>query len=215
MVAVQKRGRGRPASPELTEQRRDEIIAAAAELFAERGYYATTLDDIAKVIGSTKGLIYHYFPSKPDLYWHVRILGMASSLTRLEAIVASAGSPREKLRRALDDFLTTMLSRYERYLMTLTERGEGGAVLSADQQAKLRDSRRRFVGLYRQILSDGVAEGEFVATDPAITALTLIEAVRGVPHWHRRPGRLSEEAVRDQVGSLLMRSVLRQPDAAR
>lgn len=64
------------------EQRREEIISAAARLFCEKGYEGTSVRDIAREVGITEGLIYHYFPSKADLIvacwnhyqWHSPIL---------------------------------------------------------------------------------------------------------------------------------------------
>ena len=52
---------------ELSEQRRQEIIVAALRLFAKRGYRATTMGDIARAMGCSKGLLYHYFASKAEL----------------------------------------------------------------------------------------------------------------------------------------------------
>lgn len=51
--------------------RRDEIVAAARELFAEQGVVGTTFNDIARRVGVTRGLVYHYFPEKQALVEHV------------------------------------------------------------------------------------------------------------------------------------------------
>ena len=63
---------GRPArvvkDPDV---RRDEIVHAARELFAEQGVHATTFNDIARRVGVTRGLVYHYFPEKQVLVEHV------------------------------------------------------------------------------------------------------------------------------------------------
>ncbi|MGD9915173.1 MAG: TetR/AcrR family transcriptional regulator [Rhizobiaceae bacterium] len=47
---------------------RADILRTAALCFMERGYYATSIDDVARKLGATKGRIYHHFPSKGDLF---------------------------------------------------------------------------------------------------------------------------------------------------
>ena len=55
-------------SPELYMSIREKILDAAAAAFTRRGFSKTTMDDIAKSVGATKGLIYYHFPSKFDIY---------------------------------------------------------------------------------------------------------------------------------------------------
>lgn len=73
----------------IPQQRREEIISAAVSLFCEKGYEGTTIRDIARAVGVTEGLLYHYFPSKSALIaecWRRR-----SWHSRAVAIVAGAG----------------------------------------------------------------------------------------------------------------------------
>lgn len=68
---MNERGRGRPGRPKdeaLTARRQEEILDAAAKIFAERGYAATDLQVLADVLGVGKGTIYRYFPSKRELF---------------------------------------------------------------------------------------------------------------------------------------------------
>jgi AcrR family transcriptional regulator len=66
------------------EQRREEILDAAVRLFCEKGYEGTTIRDIARAVGVTEGLLYHYFPSKAALIaecwkkrsWHARAVAL-------------------------------------------------------------------------------------------------------------------------------------------
>jgi AcrR family transcriptional regulator len=211
VVSAPKRGRGRPISLELTERRRDEIITTAARLFAERGYHTTTLDDIARALGSTKGLIYHYFRSKVELIQQVRRSGIAPVLARLEATAASALPPEHKLRAAIEDYVTVVLFGFERYLVIISDRADTNADIGVIHERELQEMRRRFMHLFRHIIDEGIEAGVFEPVDPSIAAITLIQAIRGIAHWHRPDGRFSPERVRQEVCSLLMRSVLRPP----
>jgi AcrR family transcriptional regulator len=215
VVSVPKRGRGRPVSLELTERRRDEIITTAARLFAERGYHTTTLDDIARELGSTKGLIYHYFHSKAELVRQVRRRGIEPLLSRLEATAASTLPPERKLRAAIDDYISVVLFGFERYLVIMSDRADSNSDIGAIHERELEGMRRRFMHRFRQIIAEGIEGGVFEPLDASIAAITLIQAIRGIAHWHRPDGRFAPERVRDEVRSLLMRSILRPAAAQR
>src|SRR6185503_10254189 len=85
------------------ERRKDarpaELLVAAVELFVERGYAATRLDDVAKQAGVSKGTVYLYFPSKEELFKAVVREGLVLLLERGEKMVAEhEGSTTELIR---------------------------------------------------------------------------------------------------------------------
>lgn len=213
MTVTEKRGRGRPPSPARTERRRQEIIATALRLFAERGYRATTLDDIACALGCTKGLIYHYFRSKTELADQSLRGAHESMRRRLEAIADSTLSPTDKLRRAVEDFVTEILFGYQRHLVILADRAELVAGLDDPRREANRQSVRRFVMLYRRIIAEGMATGEFAAGDASLAANTVIQGLVGIARWYNPRGRLPPERVRDDVCAMLLRMVVAPPAA--
>src|ERR687890_716714 len=86
----------RPQSPDY-DKRREGIVAAAAQLYARRGFQGASVSDLAKACGTSKALIYHYFPSKDDILYEV----MAAHLDALVDAADEAmrqGSPEERLR---------------------------------------------------------------------------------------------------------------------
>jgi AcrR family transcriptional regulator len=66
--------------PKISEaklkEKRDHIIRCAFEIFSQKGYDATTMDDIVKLSGVSKGGIYHYFPSKEDVFFDIAEIQM-------------------------------------------------------------------------------------------------------------------------------------------
>src|SRR5579859_7602555 len=93
------------------EQRRQQLFAVALELFAQRGYRATTMDDIAEAAGVTKPLLYQHFSSKRSLY-----LELAHSVARdlLEAIAeatARAEGPRQQVELGFTAYFDLVLRR--------------------------------------------------------------------------------------------------------
>ncbi|HEX2137160.1 MAG TPA: helix-turn-helix domain-containing protein, partial [Microvirga sp.] len=72
--------------PLIGSEARDEILRAAAEVFMEFGYAATSIDAVAERLGATKGRIYHYFGSKAELYFDVQIAAMERLIREIEPI---------------------------------------------------------------------------------------------------------------------------------
>ena len=79
------------------EERPAEIIAAALETFAERGFAATRLDDIATRAGVTRGTLYLYFPSKEELFKAVVRQSIVPIIARGEEMVAQSQEPSSAL----------------------------------------------------------------------------------------------------------------------
>jgi len=79
------------------EQRRQQLFAVALELFAQRGYRATTMDDIAERAGVTKPLLYQHFSSKRALYLELVDSIAQNLLTAIRQAVLRAEGPRQQV----------------------------------------------------------------------------------------------------------------------
>src|ERR1700735_4058810 len=79
------------------EQRRHQLLAVALELFAHRGYRATTMDDIAEAAGGTKPLLYQHFSSKRALYLELVDSIAQDLLTAIGRAVMQAEGPRQQV----------------------------------------------------------------------------------------------------------------------
>jgi AcrR family transcriptional regulator len=97
--------RGRPRDPALVERRRDEILGAAAKLFAERGYAATDLQIVADALGVGKGTLYRYFPSKERLFLAAVDRGMRKMRECVDAARATVGNPLEQIVEGMSAYL--------------------------------------------------------------------------------------------------------------
>jgi AcrR family transcriptional regulator len=107
-----------PSRKRLTaDQRREAILDSALEVFARHGYHAASIDDIARVAGVSKALIYEHFPSKRDL--HAALLERyVGELFELLAESAATSEPGEvRLRAGVDAFLAFVESRPDAFRM--------------------------------------------------------------------------------------------------
>src|ERR1044071_10461419 len=86
----------RPQSPDY-DKRRETILAAAARLYAKKGFPGSSVAELAKACNSSKSLIYHYFPSKDDILYAVMVEHL-DALTEAAETACASGSADDKLR---------------------------------------------------------------------------------------------------------------------
>ena len=99
------RSPGRPRDQALTVRRREEIIVAASQLFAQHGFRATDLNQVAERLGVAKGTIYNYFPSKTELFLACVELGKAGlHQAHEEAVAGAEDCPLAQIRRAVHGY---------------------------------------------------------------------------------------------------------------
>jgi AcrR family transcriptional regulator len=196
---------------ERSAARRREILHAAARVFATRGYYTSTTDDIARAMGVTKGVIYYYFRSKEEIYFEVVSAGVEGALRRLEITVADDAPAVETLHRAVTDLVTFNVSEQEEgyYAMLVIH---DMRALSVENLGRVRDLQRSFRALFVDILQRGVDEGVFIAQDAGVAANAMLNAANYVADWFRPSGRLSAAEVARQIADQLVRGVL-QPES--
>jgi AcrR family transcriptional regulator len=99
---------------------RDDVVAAADRLFVERGFHATSVDQIAQAAGYTKGAVYSNFAAKEDLFFAVYERRVERSLAELERSRAAASDPREWLESVVSD-TSARRSRDDRWMATFVE----------------------------------------------------------------------------------------------
>ena len=197
---------------EVATLKRERTVEAAAQLFYDHGYEQTTLEAVAERLGVTKPFIYTHFKSKADLLADICTRGVSASLVAIDAALALEAMPTEKLRRLSRDFLIAVLDN-QRNIAILT-REEKNLVLEDFQ--RLSALRREFDRKLSALLELGRASGEFHLSDPDVAALSIGGLVSWAYVWYRPHGRLSLDALADEVSALIlaMAGVTRQPARA-
>lgn len=162
---------------------RDEILQAAAELFMEFGYAATSIDAVAQRLGATKGRIYHHYKSKADLFIEVQIAAMNRMNHQIEPIARGPGSTVERLSamalRHTQILLTELpmqkvaVQGLERHLL-----GASSAARRLRSVVKMRDEYEK---MFVEVIDDGVREGVFVDVPAKLIAKPFSVPSTGPP----------------------------------
>lgn len=185
---------------EIAALKRERIVEAAAQLFYDRGYEKTTLEAVADVLGVTKPFIYGHFKSKAELLADICTRGVGASLVAIDAVLALDASPSEKLRQFSRDFLIAVLNN-QRNIAILTREEKNLETPDFDRLSAL---RREFDGKLVTLLQAGIDAGEFRLADPYVAALSIDGLVSWAYVWYRPQGRLSLEALADEVAALIL-----------
>jgi TetR/AcrR family fatty acid metabolism transcriptional regulator len=158
------------------QEREELILQAAEEVLAEKGYYETSIDEIAARVGIAKGTVYLHFPGKEDLVVAILERNTQSLLELVETTVAIASSNREKLEAILQivygGFFDSRKSQLMQLLHTAMNSPELRRVF-VEKKGRMREKWDRVEGLIASILEDGKAEGEF---DKAMPTPVMISA---------------------------------------
>jgi len=151
------------------QEREELILQAAEEVLTEKGYYDTSVDEIASRVGIAKGTVYLHFPSKEDLVIAILERNAQKLVDIVEATVASGSTNREKLESILlvvySGFFDPRISHLMQLPYFVVNSSELRRVF-VEKKGCMRDKWDRMEALIASILEDGKAAGEFDKTLP-------------------------------------------------
>jgi TetR/AcrR family transcriptional regulator, cholesterol catabolism regulator len=197
----------RPALRERYERRRREVIAAAARLFAERGYQATSISELTAATGLAAGGLYHYIESKDQLLISICDELLDPLLERAREIVAEPAPPAEQLRALLHAWLAHIASHRDHMLVFAQERH---VIEREPQWRRVRGQRKAFEQLLDDVLARGERDGTMHFEDRSFALLTLLGMVNYTPQWLNPRGRLSPEQIADGYCDLILAAAARR-----
>lgn len=184
----------RPALRARWERRRREIVGAAAKLFAERGFQATSIADLTAATGLAAGGIYHYFEGKDDLLTAICDELLEPLLVEARAVVAAEPGAEEQLRRLVTLWVEHAAAHRFHLLVFAQERH---ALETRARWRHIRAQRREFEEILEAVLVRGERDGTMVFADRRLALLALLGMVNYMPVWLRPRGRLSPAEIAD------------------
>ena len=201
------------------ETARREIIRAAAELFMDLGYRATSIDAIAERMGATKGRIYHWYRSKAEIYFDIQIEAMTSLIERIEPIAREPGPPRERLERMARAHVDRLL--HDLPMQKVSVHGleqhaisDTGARHTKSVRAILR-LRDDYEQMFCEVIDEGTRQGVFVDLPPRMLSKPFFGALNWLTIWYR-PRKLQTEADLEAIAEMLcgyaLRGLLKEQD---
>jgi TetR/AcrR family fatty acid metabolism transcriptional regulator len=155
--AVARRTRLGTATDAPPGPKRDAILRAAIDVFAERGFFNAQVADVARVAGVAAGTVYLYFKSKDDLLVSIFERSMREGLASGRAAVADLDDPRERLLRLARAHLARLGNDRNLAIVFQVELRQSTKFMERFSATLLRD----YLGLIREAIADGQREGLF------------------------------------------------------
>jgi len=182
------------------------LMMAAADAFADRGFHATTTRDIASRAGLSPAGVYVHFTSKEDLLFELSRRGHQTARNQLVAAAEAADSPTEALRSLIAGFSRWHAEHHQLGRIVQYEFRH----LTPQHRDTVLALRKEIDKVVRDVLSQGVAEGDFEVDDVPGTALALLSLAVDVARWYSPEIRRTPADIARTNGELAVRLVARR-----
>jgi AcrR family transcriptional regulator len=190
------------------EQRRGEVLAAAAELFANRGYSATTVREVAEAAGMLGGSLYYHFDSKESMVDELLSGFLTQMWADYDTITAAGLGPADTFRELITSSFRT-LDQHRAAVVVYQK--ESGNLSQIPRFSYLADSQRKFREMWLKILDQGVADGVFRAgLDTGVAYRFIRDTVWLAAGWYRPDGPLPAEEIARQYIAMMLNGILAQ-----
>jgi AcrR family transcriptional regulator len=189
---------------------RDKILAAAVQLFAEYGYHAATMRDIAQIAGIQAASIYYHYPSKQALLVEIMESHMRQLNANLERIVSKPSKIQQRLFEAISNHIQLHTTYKSEFFIIDTEI----RALEGNNRGKILALRDHYDHLIQALLHEGMEQGALCQTDVKISSYAIIAMCTEVAQWFRHAGRLDVQQVIEIYFRLITEGLLIKKDHA-
>jgi TetR/AcrR family transcriptional regulator, cholesterol catabolism regulator len=166
-------------------RRADEIIDAAARVFAERGYHGTSTQAIADVLGMRQASLYYYFPSKEAALEEVCARGTDAFVDGAERVMQTVAPPLEKLRLLIASHLAPIETMPDYVRVFINER----RYLPDASRRRIGRKSRRIERFFEQVIEEGIDHGSIrQGTDARLAMLAVLGMCNAVINWRAPDG---------------------------
>ena len=188
-------------------ERRAEIVAAAAQVFREKGFNGTSLADVAETIGTDRATLYYYIGSKDELFHEIVRDAAEENAVQAEAIRDSTETSTAKLTRLMTSLMASYAAHYPYLFVYIQEdlsKVSGGRSSWAREMSAI---NKRYDDAIVAIVRSGIEDGTLHATTSArVIANGIIGMVNWTHRWYRNGDSSMPDA--DEIGSAYAQMVL-------
>ncbi|MBC8508326.1 MAG: TetR family transcriptional regulator [Anaerolineales bacterium] len=183
---------------------KEQILVAAAQIFSQKGYHATSMQDIADAVELKKASLYHHIAKKQDILLILLDRALDLVIQQVSEAIAGEEPAPEKLSLAMRIYVDTLASHGDLSSVLLLEYRS----LEPEQYGSHIKRRDRFEGIWRDLIQEGIDAGLYDCPDPALSARTLLGLLNWTIMWYSPQGSLSPIEIADQYADLLLHGLL-------
>jgi AcrR family transcriptional regulator len=180
---------------------RDSLLGAACVLFAEHGYQATSMKDIAGALGVRAPSLYNHVAAKQDILHAIMDRAMDRAIGALAEALDGVTDVADRLRAAAESLVLDFLRNPAEVTVCNTEVRS----LEPANRAAIVAKRDYYAAQVRQIIDEGCRTGRFQVRSPRLAAFAVLEMGNGAKSWFRPDGSYSDAEVAREYGEFALR----------
>jgi AcrR family transcriptional regulator len=198
--------------------RREQILQAAQKLFADQGFRATNLNDVATQLGFRRQAVYHYFPSKEEILYELIDRAGQAVEASAKPTFESDLPPMEKVAEIARNHVRQLLNNVDIFRIQFSELSK----LTGNRADVLRRDMSTYVRRIANVIEAGQKDGTFIDVPPMIQALLIIGMCNGTTDWYNSTrSRRSIDEIADYAARVALSGLMgsdrpkRSPGGAR
>ena len=190
--------------------KRQAVLSTAAQMFNERGFHATSLDDIAARLGVSKPTLYYYVKSKDQILLECVRQGLEMTLEGIEVSRKAGGSALDQLEACMRVYARIVTMDFGMCLIRV-----GDEQVPPDSRKELRRMKAQIDLAFRRLVEAGVQQGLLAPCDPKMTAFMIGGALSWIGRWYDAGGAYSPQEIADHAIQTLLQGVVARGTGSR
>jgi len=181
------------------------IKSISIDLFFKKGYFATSISDIARGSGIQKASIYYHYDSKESILFHI-LKGTMDDLTHcLKSRLKSVADVEQRMRTAVRSHVFFHLERQKENFIANSElRG-----ITADHYRIIVKQRDEYETIFQRIIQQGIEDGVFARADVKILSYAILTLCTAGATWYKQGGRLAISEIADIYESFIIGGLMK------
>ena len=179
---------------------RDEILDASAQIFSQKGYHGTSMQDIAAAVNLQKASLYHHVSNKQEILFELLNRGLQILTEKVDEAIIDPGPPDERLRQAIQAYLSALTEHQDVTSVLLLEYRS----LEPDYLIRHIEERDRFEQIWQDLIQLCIQESIFSCDHPSMSTRALLGVMNWTVTWFRIDGPMSAGEIADQITDLFL-----------
>src|SRR5579862_8931743 len=189
---------------------RQEILRTAARLFQQRGYDATSMNDVAAALKLSKGGLYHHFQSKDEILFEIMNHAMEITQERVLAPVRAIADPTERLRALIRLHMEVVLSPRDREITVMLHENHP---LPPTLRKRINTRKKEYIHFAESLITDVQANAHRsrhtkCAVSPRAAAFALLGMINWIYQWYKPEGDLQANNLVPQFTEMVFAGIL-------
>ena len=187
-------------------KRRELILAQASQLFMEKGFAATSLEDIAEAVGIRRESLYYYYPGKYDLLYDIIEPQIANVMTGFEQIIGQGTDIRATIERGIENHLQQFNADYLHMAMAVRKNSRDEVEQKfAHLRCLFKDYENLWVTLLSAAQKDGQLQGH---VPPKMLAYSILGLCNSLSSWYMPDGEMSLDQIAGHYSRIILDGIV-------